>query len=214
VSRLRDIEAAALSEVASERDQAAGVRNTVSGRRQAVEGELQSYYADLGDIEQQRQQYERETEALRAESEAIAAFLRAHGDGEAEVSPKGMTWPARGPVTSGYGWREHPIFGTRRFHAGIDIGAPTGAPIVAAGSGTVVFASSRTGYGNHVIIDHGGGVATLYAHMSSIGASNGQRVAIGDRIGAIGCTGYCTGPHLHFEVRVNGDPVNPMGWLP
>jgi murein DD-endopeptidase MepM/ murein hydrolase activator NlpD len=119
-----------------------------------------------------------------------------------------------GPVTSGYGWREHPVLGGRRFHTGIDIGASTGTLIAAAGDGTVVYAGMKAGYGNTVIIDHGGGIATLYAHQSKIAVDSGVPVTRGQRVGAVGCTGYCTGPHLHFEVRVNGDPVDPMGWLP
>jgi murein DD-endopeptidase MepM/ murein hydrolase activator NlpD len=211
---LRDKVAAQVAVVAAERDRAASIRNDAAARRNAVAGELQSSYAELGDIQAQRAQYDRETAQLQSESAAIAQFLRGRGGTPAQVSPKGMTWPASGPVTSGFGWRTHPIFGTKRFHAGIDIGAPTGSAIVAAGTGTVIFAGSKSGYGNATIIDHGGGIATLYGHQSSIGVGVGTPVTIGQRIGSVGCTGYCTGPHLHFEVRVNGDPVNPMGWLP
>jgi murein DD-endopeptidase MepM/ murein hydrolase activator NlpD len=125
-----------------------------------------------------------------------------------------MIWPVNGPVTSGYGWREHPVLGGRRFHTGIDIGVPMGTLIASAADGIIVFAGPKTGYGNTVIVDHGGGIATLYAHQSQIASTVGMSVARGQTIGYVGCTGYCTGPHLHFEVRVNGDPVDPMGWLP
>ncbi|MPZ74184.1 MAG: peptidoglycan DD-metalloendopeptidase family protein, partial [Nitriliruptorales bacterium] len=124
-----------------------------------------------------------------------------------------LQWPANGPKTSGYGWRTHPIFGTSRFHAGIDIGAGYGAAIVAADSGVVVSADSRGGYGNTVVIDHGGGMATLYAHQSSMSVSAGQSVSRGQVIGAVGSTGYSTGPHLHFEVRVNGATRDPMNYF-
>jgi murein DD-endopeptidase MepM/ murein hydrolase activator NlpD len=214
LSKLRDKARAQMNVVAEERNRAASLRNDVANRRAAVAGKLADSYAELGDIQAQREQYDRETAELQSESAAIAAFLRGRGDTPAQVSPKGMTWPTSGPVTSGFGWRTHPIFGTRRFHAGIDIGAPTGNPIVAAGTGTVIFAGSKSGYGNATIIDHGGGIATLYGHQSSIAVGVGTKVGIGQAIGAVGCTGYCTGPHLHFEVRVNGDPVDPMGWLP
>lgn len=214
VAELRDQVAEQVAVVASERKRAASIRNRAAARRNAVAGELASSYAALGSIQSQREQYDRETAELVAESAAIAAFLRGRGGTPAQVSPKGMTWPASGPLTSGFGWRTHPIFGTRRFHAGIDIGAPTGAAIVAAGSGTVIFVGQKGGYGNTTIVDHGGGIATLYAHQSAISSGTGTRVGIGQRIGSVGCTGYCTGPHLHFEVRVNGDPVDPMGWLP
>lgn len=214
IAKLRDEAAAQVVVVAAERNRKASVANDVAGRRASVAGELEASYDRLGDIAAQKAKFEREVADLRSESAAIGAFLRGRGNGPAQVSPKGMTWPAHGPVTSTYGWRVHPIFGTRRFHAGIDIGAPTGSQIVAAGSGTVIFVGMKGGYGSATIIDHGGGIATLYAHQSSIGVGNGQHVSIGQRIGGVGCTGYCTGPHLHFEVRVNGDPVNPMGWLP
>ena len=124
-----------------------------------------------------------------------------------------MLWPASGPKTSDYGWRTHPIFGTRRFHAGIDIGAGDRSPISAARSGVVVSAGPQGGYGNAVVIDHGDGVATLYAHQSSVAVYAGQSVSRGEVIGYVGSTGYSTGPHLHFEVRVNGSPVDPMNYF-
>jgi murein DD-endopeptidase MepM/ murein hydrolase activator NlpD len=214
VEDLRDRAAKQMAVVVSERNHAAAVERSVASERAAVSGRLQNQYVQLGDIQRQKEQYERETAELQWESAQIAALLRGKSSGEATVSPRGMIWPASGPVTSGFGWRTHPIFGTRRFHAGIDIGAPMGAPVVAAATGRVVYAGTQSGYGRHVIVDHGGGIATLYAHLSSISAGQGAVVARGAPVGRVGCTGYCTGPHLHFEVRVNGDPVNPLGWLP
>lgn len=122
-------------------------------------------------------------------------------------SSAGYIWPLNGAVTSYYG----PRWG--RMHTGLDIDGTTGQPIVASNSGTVILAAPYSGYGNAIIIDHGG-VQTLYAHMSSIGVSEGQQVPQGEIIGNVGCTGSCTGDHLHFEVRVNGSPVDPMGYLP
>ena len=124
-----------------------------------------------------------------------------------------MLWPANGPKTSDYGWRTHPIFGTSRFHAGIDIGAGYGSSIYAARGGVVVSAGWQNGYGNAVVLDHGDGIATLYAHQSSVSVYAGQSVSRGDVIGSVGSTGYSTGPHLHFEVRVNGSPVDPMDYF-
>jgi murein DD-endopeptidase MepM/ murein hydrolase activator NlpD len=128
-------------------------------------------------------------------------------------SSSGFLWPADGVKTSDFGWRTHPIFGTGRLHSGIDIGAAYGSPISAAASGTVVSAGTMSGYGNVVVLDHGGGIATLYAHQSSVAVGTGQAVQRGQTIGYVGSTGYSTGPHLHFEVRVNGTPVDPMGYL-
>ena len=111
------------------------------------------------------------------------------------------------PITSPFGWR------WGRMHEGIDIGAAYGTPIHAAASGTVIYCGWEEGYGNLTVIDHGGNIATAYGHQSSIAVSCGQQVSQGQVIGYVGCTGHCTGPHLHFEVRVNGNPVDPLGYL-
>lgn len=121
-----------------------------------------------------------------------------------------LAWPTAGRVTSGFGWRTHPVYRTRRLHAGIDIPAPTGQGIVAAADGVIVSAGWRGGYGNAVVIAHSDGLATLYAHQSRLAVRAGQRVRRGQVIGAVGSTGLSTGPHLHFEVRVNGVPRDPM----
>jgi murein DD-endopeptidase MepM/ murein hydrolase activator NlpD len=109
--------------------------------------------------------------------------------------------------------RVHPILQTQRMHTGIDFGATTGTPIRAAADGVVVVAGERGGYGNTVILDHGNALATLYAHQSRIAVAEGQSVAKGAIVGYVGSTGLATGPHLHFEVRVNGNPVDPMRYL-
>ena len=124
-----------------------------------------------------------------------------------------LSWPANGPVTSGFGYRTHPIFGDSRLHTGIDIGASYGSPVWAADDGTVTFAGTMSGYGNVIIVDHGRGLATTYNHLSAFSVSGGAHVSRGRQIGNVGCTGYCTGPHLHFEVRINGSPVDPMPYL-
>lgn len=130
------------------------------------------------------------------------------------TSATGFQWPIAARVTSEFGWRIHPIYGTKRLHAGIDLGAGSGTPIGAAAGGTVIFAGVQGGYGNTVVISHGNGISTLYAHQSKIGVSNGAQVSAGDVIGYVGSTGASTGPHLHLEVRVNGSAVNPRGYLP
>ncbi|QBI21447.1 hypothetical protein ER308_18985 [Egibacter rhizosphaerae] len=123
-------------------------------------------------------------------------------------SGEGWTWPASGPITSGFGQR------WGRLHAGIDIANSAGSPVMAARSGTVAFAGSQGGYGQTVIVNHPGPYQTLYAHLSSIETSVGASVSAGQRIGGMGCTGSCTGTHLHFEIHVEGQPRNPLGFLP
>ena len=136
------------------------------------------------------------------------------GSGGAAGSSGVLIWPASGPITSPFGWRTHPIFGTQRYHSGIDIGADYGDDVSAADGGVVIYADWMGGYGKAVIIDHGGGISTLYAHNSELLVGEGERVRKGQSISRVGSTGYSTGPHLHFEVRENGTPVSPMGYLP
>ena len=157
--------------------------------------------------------------AEESESSRIAALLRGNGSGAYHGV---MAWPVPGfyRVTSPFGWRMHPVLHVRKFHSGIDIGRNgsqqiLGAVILAAGSGTVIWAGPRGGYGNVVMIDHGNGVVTVYGHQRAGGirVHRGQHVTRGQRIGTVGSTGLSTGPHLHFEVRVNGTPKNPMTYL-
>jgi len=124
-----------------------------------------------------------------------------------------MIAPCAAPITSGFGWRMHPILGYERFHSGIDFGADYGTQIAAADSGTVIFAGWYGGYGNAVIIDHGNGITTLYGHTSELYVTEGQTVQRGQAIAAVGSTGLSTGPHLHFEVRQAGEAVDPMAYL-
>ncbi|MGM0365329.1 MAG: murein hydrolase activator EnvC family protein [Actinomycetota bacterium] len=124
-----------------------------------------------------------------------------------------LAWPVAGRLTSGFGYRVHPIFGTRRFHSGIDIAAPHGTQVKAADGGQIVQAGYFGGYGYSIMVYHGGGYATWYAHLSSFNVSTGQMVERGQVIGYVGSTGWTTGPHLHFEVRINGNPQNPLGHL-
>lgn len=214
VEELRERAAEQVETVRAERNRVAALKGRVGSRAAALRAELDELGSELDDVQTRKEQYLRQQEELEAESRRIASLLRGRSGGEATVGRGGMIWPASGPLTSGYGWRTHPVFGTRRFHSGIDIGAPTGAPVRASATGTVVHAGAKGGYGNTVIVDHGGGVATLYGHLSSVRTSTGATVGQGQTVGGVGCTGYCTGPHLHFEVRVNGEPQNPLQWLP
>ena len=161
---------------------------------------------------------ERMYEEIMAASQEVANMIRrsqmsSAGYSGAPAGAGGMIWPISGPITSEFGWRTHPIFGTSRFHSGLDIGGDYGMPIYAAASGTVIYAGWISGYGNAVIIDHGGGVTTLYGHNDSLNVSEGENVAQGQVIAMCGSTGNSTGPHCHFEVRENGEPVSPYGYL-
>lgn len=153
--------------------------------------------------------------AEEREAARIASELKGGGWSRGSGKYAGtLVWPCPGynRVSSGYGMRYHPILKYNRMHSGIDVSAPSGARLVAVGSGRVLSAGVRGGYGNCVMIDHGNGLASVYAHMSSISVRTGQGVAAGDAIGAVGSTGLSTGPHLHFEIRVNGDAKNPLDW--
>ena len=124
-----------------------------------------------------------------------------------------MIWPLVGEITSEYGWRTHPIYGDARYHSGMDIGGDYGDPILAAAAGIVTYSGWISGYGYAVIIDHGGGISTLYGHNEALAVSEGQVVSQGQVIAYCGSTGNSTGPHCHFEVREGGEPVDPMGYL-
>ncbi|MPZ51972.1 MAG: peptidoglycan DD-metalloendopeptidase family protein [Acidimicrobiia bacterium] len=138
------------------------------------------------------------------------------GDGGGAPPPGANGWvrPVPGGVSSGFGYRTHPISGARKLHTGLDMSAGCGEPIYAANGGTVVTASWYGGYGNAIIIDHGGGVATLYAHQTSFAVGSGTSVSAGQVVGYVGTTGYSTGCHLHFEVRLSGTPVDPSPYIP
>jgi murein DD-endopeptidase MepM/ murein hydrolase activator NlpD len=177
----------------------------------AEEQELQ------GQIDALLKQKQAEEEAARKAAEAAAkASGGTYNGGTSTYVSKGyFIWPTPScyTVSSGYGYRIHPIFGTERFHSGIDISAGAGAQILAAASGTVSIATYSSSYGNYVMISHGGGNATLYAHMSSMLVSVGDTVSQGEVIGYVGSTGWATGPHLHFEIRINSALVDPMTYF-
>ena len=183
--------------------QAASQAEALAMRKQKT-GALSGVNSDLATLEKQENQ-------LLAESAAITGVINGSSGGGGGTGS--LSWPVSGPVTSPFGWRIHPILGYRKFHTGVDIGVGYGVPIHAADGGTVIYATWMSGYGNVIIIDHGGGLSTLYAHQSSLAVGNGAHVTKGQTIGYVGSTGFSTGPHLHFEVRVNGNPVEPMGYL-
>lgn len=154
--------------------------------------------------------------AAKAEIKRILSAQNSGKSGSSKYVGGDFTWPVPGKytITSPYGYRKDPITRKRSKHTGIDIAAGTGVPIVAANSGTVIVSGwSSKGYGNYIVIDHGGGRSTLYAHQSRLAVKKGAYVTKGQTIGYVGSTGYSTGPHLHFEVLINGDDVNPMNYF-
>lgn len=201
-------------------------RDVAAERRQAVLARL----SELQRARKQKQrlsaaldtrirEYQAEADAVAAQESGLTALLRSRESTRAtrgaadpgpdgRVSGAGLSWPIRGTLTSGFGSR------WGRLHAGIDVGAGMGTPIRAAKAGEVILAGGFGGYGNAVIVDHGGGLTTLYAHQSRVGTTEGASVGQGDVIGFVGSTGNSTGPHLHFETRVSGSPQNPMRYLP
>lgn len=187
-------------------------RQIVEENRDKAETELINQRALLQTVKTEISHFEDELDALEGEQERLKALLAA-AQSSSGLAPAELYPPLDGPVVSAFGPRLHPILGYTRMHTGIDIDGPRGADIFAAASGTVILAGSYGGYGNAVIIDHGGGMATLYAHQSSIVVSKGQKVLIADLVGYVGSTGLSTGPHLHFEVRLSGNPVDPASYF-
>jgi murein DD-endopeptidase MepM/ murein hydrolase activator NlpD len=179
------------------------------------ETEAGSQQEKIGRLKTDHKALEIAEEQLLQDSQNISAMIRQRvGIGSVAYRGTGqMLYPCLGEVTSGFGWRTHPILGYQRFHSGLDIGADYGTLIHAADSGTIIFAGWYGGYGNAVIIDHGGGVTSLYGHTSELYVVEGQTVQRGQTIAAVGSTGFSTGPHLHFEVRENGEPVDPTAYL-
>jgi murein DD-endopeptidase MepM/ murein hydrolase activator NlpD len=187
-------------------------RDALVGARDQLAQSKSEQSANLADLSAKDRALADEIAQEQASSNQLAAAIRA---AQAQSAPgptatpssAGLIWPVNGPITSPFG----PRWGS--FHPGIDIGVPYGTPIEAAAAGTVIYCGWESGYGNLVVIDHGGDLATAYGHQSQIAVSCGQHVEQGQVIGYVGCTGYCFGPHLHFEVRINGSVVDPLGYL-
>ncbi|MDQ3757645.1 MAG: peptidoglycan DD-metalloendopeptidase family protein [Actinomycetota bacterium] len=217
---------AAREDLAEKQAKAQKARDVAAERRKAVLArlsDLQKAHAEKSRLnaalDARIAEYQREADQVAQTESGLTALIQQRQAARASrsavdpgtdgrVSGAGLIWPVRGPVTSGFGYR------WGRMHQGIDIGAGTGTPIRAAKGGEVIFAGSMGGYGNCIIVDHGGGFTTLYAHQSRLGASDGQSVSQGQVIGFVGSTGHSTGPHLHFETRVGGAARNPRNYLP
>jgi murein DD-endopeptidase MepM/ murein hydrolase activator NlpD len=212
--RTKDRVAAITRVVEIRTEQQRSAYNQLLISRQGLANARSAKRESLHDAHAAAEQYEGKAEELLKTSAQLAARINAaqqstpsySSSGSGTVSASGLMWPVSGPVVSGYGWR------WGRMHEGIDIAAGYGTPIRASASGNVIYAGWMGGYGNLIIIDHGNGLATAYAHQSSF-AVGGGTVSQGQTIGYVGCTGHCFGPHLHFEVRSNGGAVDPLGYL-
>jgi murein DD-endopeptidase MepM/ murein hydrolase activator NlpD len=218
VARLRSAKdriESARDSIAAEEQALASARSAVQQRQSALADARRSREAALSKITTAEEHLDGDVASIQAE---LAATLAGTGSAPLPAGPiqggsgSGLIWPVDGPVVSGFG----PRFGGSEFHEGIDIAVPSGTPIRAAAAGTVIFTepeSASGGYGNFTCIDHGGGLSTCYAHQESFAVSAGQQVAQGEIIGYSDCTGHCFGPHVHFEVRIDGAPTDPMGYL-
>ncbi len=185
-------------------------RQEVTSRSMDRERYLTQLQQDRAKLEQALDEMERQSRALEKEIRDLQAQT-----GRVKKDKLSMIWPVTGGwISDKYGWRWHPLLGRNKFHAGLDYAANSGTSIRAAEDGTVIMAGENGGYGNCVILDHGGGISTLYAHCKSLAVKKGQEVLKGDVIAYVGSTGISTGPHLHFEVRVNGSTDDPLNWLP
>jgi murein DD-endopeptidase MepM/ murein hydrolase activator NlpD len=194
--------------VAVRTQQQRDVKNELVANKSRLSGKRTRQQTALKLTKKQEQELISEAAALAAADSSIRGRLAAaQGATDSTPSAAGLVWPVSGPVVSPFGYR------WGRLHAGIDIAVGYGTPIHAAAAGTAVLVGWVGGYGNYTCLDHGGGLATCYAHQSSYAISQGAQVSQGQVIGYVGCTGHCFGPHLHFEVRINGNPVDPLGYL-
>jgi murein DD-endopeptidase MepM/ murein hydrolase activator NlpD len=211
--KVRRVVAAETRAVRARTEQVRAVRDQLVSSRRELVAARSTKRVSLAKVRASEREEVSEAGALEQVSAALGAQIQA-AQSRSSYSPpasghsaSGFIWPVNGPVVSPFGMR------WGRMHTGIDIGVPYGTPIHAAASGQVIYAGWMDGYGNLVFVDHGSGISTGYAHQSSIAVSDGQTVTQGQVIGYVGCTGHCFGPHLHFEVRVNGNPVDPLGYL-
>ena len=208
-ARTRRLTAETVSVIAERTDDARNARDELVASRDAVLQARNLKESALADAQETRAEFLVEVEGLEAESAALAAQIQgaAGQTSTSAVSSSGLIWPVSGPVTSGFGMR------WGRMHTGIDIAVPTGTSVHASAAGVIVYSGWMSGYGYLVAVDHGNGLSTAYAHNSSLLVGVGQQVSQGQTISLSGSTGHSTGPHVHFEVRVNGIPVDPMLYL-
>ena len=215
----------AYDEIDAKKKEIETLQAELSESKATMEEQKSSLEADKASVEKKKSEIaadsaetQRELDKLEADAQALTSSIRNSGSSSSSSKYNGgiMAWPVPSchTVSSGYGGRIHPTTGKYKFHGGLDIPGSYGSAIVAANSGKVIWAGNRgDSYGNYVIIDHGGGVSTLYGHSSKVLVSTGQSVSRGQRIANVGSTGRSTGPHCHFEVRINGSRVNPTPYV-
>ena len=194
------------AEILSRRNEVASVKLRLVSKQNAFAGARAERASTLRSVRGHKEELQEDLESLQKEQAKIEGVLQG-APGPIRRGSGNMIWPVNGTFTSPFGQR------WGRLHAGIDIAAPSGTPIRAADSGTVVLAGSQGGYGNYTCVAHSGSLSTCYAHQSAFATSTGANVSQGQVIGYVGNTGNSTGAHLHFEVRINGSPVDPMGYL-
>lgn len=203
-----------------QRDKIAAIKSQTEQKQQKLEGQKQEKEKLQSRISTEKEAAEKALAEEEQASREIASKIREiqarlNKSGSSKYTGGKFTWPTPGyeRITSDYGYRIHPILKSKKLHTGIDIGAPQGAKVVAGEKGTVSFVGYFGAYGNTVLIEHGGNVTSLYGHLSAFSVKEGEQVGRGATIGKVGSTGLSTGPHLHFEVRVNGEHVSPWGYL-
>ena len=203
-------------ELAQMQREAQNYKNQIVSRQRELQVAMASREGLMRDLERQQKLYEQQEDELLQQSKQLETVIQQlQAKSSIKYGGGKLLWPvpSSNVITSPFGMRLHPVLGVYRMHTGIDIAANTGASIVAAADGQVIFSGYYGGYGYTVIIDHGDGISTLYAHNSALLVKEGDTVKRGQVIAKAGSTGLRTGPHLHFEVRKNGVPVNPMDWL-
>lgn len=193
------------------------LKKQISKEQEKISSKVDSAKQELIKIQSDRIKLEKALEELEATSKEIEDAIKKDQQQSVVRGVLGtgkMLWPARGRITSKFGWRYHPVIKKKKYHNGLDIAVPSGTPVLAADSGVVLVSGWRGGYGNFVALDHGNGISTCYGHNSKLLVKAGEKVIKGQTIAYSGNTGLSTGPHLHFEVRINGAPVNPIPYLP
>ena len=207
LAELEEQEQLTAERILSERNQIAAVEQQLEGARDQLASARADRAGALAQVRSSRVELEGDLKALEAEQARVRAAIQGASGGSFKQGTGQLGWPVNGPVVSPFGMR------WGRLHAGIDIAVPSGTPIHAADGGRVILMGWVGGYGNYTCVQHTSSLSSCYAHQSSFATSNGASVSRGQVIGYIGCTGHCFGDHLHFETRVNGSPVDPMGYL-